>query len=307
VSQSDKQDPIEKELTMAQKYAAWVMRNRLLVVMIVVITTLLAATQIPNLDIRNDPDTLLPPSNRYVATNAYGEQKFGMGNLMVLGFILKEPGDIYQPWFINLVKDVHERMVALPNSRGENFLDLAAQKIKYMGASDGSLVFKRLIPTDGISSDPQVAKKQLAFLKEGLETNPVMAPMLLYMEDAEGNRCEMPRATAVSSVRRAVPPVAPSSSATTTMALRKSTFPGFAKSSRSRTRCAKNTATRSRSALRASPISLPTCSTTWSTSGGCSSFPSLSCLPSCGGRTRAGAALYSRCLACSRPSSSPWV
>ena len=175
--------------TLSTRYAAWVMRNRMLVVMLVLITTVLAALQIKNLDIRNDPDTLLPPSNRYVATNAYGEQKFGMGNLMVLGFILKEPGDIYQPWFVNLVRDVHEKMVNLSNSRGENFMDLAAQKIKYMGADEGSLVFKRLIPTAGISDDPDKAKQQLAFLKEGLENNPVMAPMLLYMEDASGNRC----------------------------------------------------------------------------------------------------------------------
>jgi len=174
---------------LAARYAAWVMRNRILVILVVLITTVLASLQIKNLDVRNDPDTLLPATNRYVATNAYGEQKFGMGNLMVLGFILKEPGDIYQPWFVNLVKEVHEKMVALPNSRDNNFMDLAAQKIKYMGASDGSLVFKRLIPTAGISEDPAVAKEQLAFLKEGLETNPVMAPMLLYMEDAEGNRC----------------------------------------------------------------------------------------------------------------------
>ena len=175
--------------TLSTRYAAWVMRNRMLVVLVVLITTVLAALQIKNLDIRNDPDTLLPPSNRYVATNAYGEQKFGMGNLMVLGFILKEPGDIYQAWFVNLVQEVHEKMVALSNSRGENFMDLAAQKIKYMGASEGSLVFKRLISTAGISDDPEQAKEELAFLKEGLENNPVMAPMLLYMEDADGNRC----------------------------------------------------------------------------------------------------------------------
>ncbi len=175
--------------TLAARYAAWVMRNRILVVLVVLVSTLLASTQIQYLDVRNDPDTLLPASNRYTATNAYGEQKFGMGNLMVLGFILKEPGDIYQPWFVNLVKDIHEKMIALPNSRPNNFMDLAAQKIKYMGASNGSLVFKRLIPVDGISSDPAEAKDQLAFLKEGLENNPVMAPMLLYMEDAEGNRC----------------------------------------------------------------------------------------------------------------------
>ncbi len=177
------------EQNLASRYAAWVMRNRILVVLVVLITTVLAAFQIKHLDVRNDPDTLLPPSNRYVATNAYGEQKFGMGNIMVLGFILKEPGDIYQPWFINLVKEIHDKMVALPNSRDNNFMDIAAQKIKYMGAQDGSLVFKRLIPTSGISEDPVNAKEELAFLKEGLETNPVMAPMLLYMEDANGQRC----------------------------------------------------------------------------------------------------------------------
>ncbi len=30
----------------------------------------------------------MPKSNRYVATNTYGEQKFGFGNIMV-GFVLK--------------------------------------------------------------------------------------------------------------------------------------------------------------------------------------------------------------------------
>ncbi len=96
------------ENKLSTRYAAWVMRNRILVVLVVLITTVLAALQIRHLDVRNDPDTLLPPTNRYVATNAYGEQKFGMGNIMVLGFILKQPGDIYQPWFINLVKEIHD-------------------------------------------------------------------------------------------------------------------------------------------------------------------------------------------------------
>lgn len=183
-------DILKREENMASAYARWVMRNRPLIIILLLIATIAAALQIKNLDIRNDPDTLLPPSNRYVATNAYGEQKFGMGNLMVLGFILKQPGDIYEPWFINMVKDVHEQMVNLPNSRGENFLDLAAQKIKYMGSDGQSLVFKRLIPTDGISDNPGQAQEELDFLKEGLETNPVMAPMLLYMEDKNGERCE---------------------------------------------------------------------------------------------------------------------
>ena len=174
----------------ARTYAKFVMRFRWPVIFLILLATIVAALQIKNLDVRNDPDTLLPPSNRYVATNLYAEQKFGMGNLMVLGFVLKGEGDIYQPWFLNMVQEIHEKMVDLPNSRGYNFMDIGAQKIKYMGAQDGSLVFKRLLPVEGISDDSATAEKQMAFLKEGLEENPVLAPMLVYMEDAAGNRCE---------------------------------------------------------------------------------------------------------------------
>lgn len=170
-------------------YAEFVMRYRLPVILLLLIGTIAGALQIQYLDVRNDPDTLLPPSNRYVATNNYGEQNFGMGNLMVFTLKVRD-GDIYQPWFINKVQEIHNRLVALPNARSANFIDIAAQKIKYMGADENGLVFKRLIPTEGISDDPETARQQLAFLKEGIKTNPVMGPMLVSMEDANGNLCK---------------------------------------------------------------------------------------------------------------------
>ena len=40
-------------------------------------------------------------------------------------------------------------------------LSIIAQKIKYMGADENGLVFKRLIPTEGISDDPEKAYEQL--------------------------------------------------------------------------------------------------------------------------------------------------
>jgi len=174
--------------SIARRYAEFVMAQRWPIMIVTLIATIIFAFYVKDLDMRNDPDTLLPPSNRYVATNLYAEYNYGMGNLMVVGLRIKE-GDIYQPWFINLAQDVHRQMEALPESRGANFISLAAQKVKYMGADENGLIFKRLIPTDGISDDPEVAKQQLAFLKEGMETNPVMAPMLVYMEDANGNKC----------------------------------------------------------------------------------------------------------------------
>ncbi len=177
-----------KENPWADAYADFVLRMRWPIIALLLIVTVVAALQIHKLDIRNDPDTLLPPSNRYVATNLYAEHNFGMGNLMVFALKVKE-GDIWQPWFINKVQEIHNRLEALPHSRVANFIDIAAQKIKFMGTDENGLVFKRLIPTEGISDDPEKAKEQLAFLREGVKTNPVMAPMLVSMWDAEGNRC----------------------------------------------------------------------------------------------------------------------
>jgi hypothetical protein len=177
-----------KENAWANAYADFVLRNRWVIIILLVIATIAAALNIHKLDIRNDPDTLLPPSNRYVATNLYAEHNFGMGNLMVFALKVKE-GDIWQPWFINKVQEIHNKLEALPHSRSANFIDIAAQKIKYMGTDENGLVFKRLIPTEGISDDPAKAKEQLAFLREGVKNNPVMAPMLVSMWDADGNRC----------------------------------------------------------------------------------------------------------------------
>ncbi|MBF0194448.1 MAG: MMPL family transporter [Magnetococcales bacterium] len=186
---SSQESPRTKEELFSRRYAKFVMENRRIILAIVAFITLLAAFQIHKLDIRNDPDTLLPPSNRYVATNAYAEKHFGMGNMMVIGVEVKE-GDIYKPWFINMVQEIHQKMAELPAARPENFMSLAAQKVKYMGADENGLVFKRLIPTQGISlDDPALAKKQLDFLKEGLQDNPVMSPMLLYGEDSNGEVC----------------------------------------------------------------------------------------------------------------------
>jgi predicted RND superfamily exporter protein len=176
----------------ASAYADFMMKIRWPLLVVLLGITVFFALQIPNVDIRNDPDTLLPETNRYVATNAYGEQKYGMGNLMVFGLEVLEGEDIYQPWFINMVQELHQKVEGLATSRGKNFLDIAAQKVKYMGSTeDGGLQFKRLIPTGGISTtDSAQAAKELAFLKEGVEDNPVMAPMLIYKKHPEtGRKC----------------------------------------------------------------------------------------------------------------------
>lgn len=173
----------------AENYANFVIKFRWPLMLILLVVTIVASLQVKYLDMRNDPDTLLPPTNRYVATNLYAEHNFGMGNLMVFALRIKE-GDVYKGWFINKIQEIHDRLVNLPTARESNFIDVAAKKIKFMGADENGLVFKRLIPTEGISEDPEKAKQEIAFLKEGIETNPVIGPMLIGFEDENGNKCE---------------------------------------------------------------------------------------------------------------------
>ena len=75
------------------KYAQFALRFKWLILTFTLLTTLFFALQIKNIDIRNDPDTLLPQTNKYVSTNNFIEGFFGMGNLFVVSIKMKD-GDM---------------------------------------------------------------------------------------------------------------------------------------------------------------------------------------------------------------------
>ena len=89
---------LEKENRLAGQYADFVLRFRWPIIVGLLTVTVLATTQVRHLDIRNDPNNLLPATNRYVATNQYVERHFAMGNFVAFALRVKQ-GDIYQPWF----------------------------------------------------------------------------------------------------------------------------------------------------------------------------------------------------------------
>ncbi len=184
-----------KQSKISQQYAKFVLKFRWPIILLLIASTLVGALFVDQLDIRNDPDTLLPPTDRYVATNLYGEHTYGMGNLMVWGMKVKE-GDIYQngdPWFINMVQDLHNAVTELDHANVPNFIDIVSSKVKYMGLDEeGSLQFKRMLPVEGIPTDnPEQAKADLKFLEDALHNHPAMESMLVYYEDANGNKCDL--------------------------------------------------------------------------------------------------------------------
>jgi predicted RND superfamily exporter protein len=177
--------------TYADRYARFVLRHRLVVIIGLIVLTLLSALFVKNINLRNDPDSLLPLSNRYISTNLYIENRYGMGNIMVWGLKVKE-GDIFQPWFLNLLNNLFDDLSQLDFANSDNFIGLPSPKLRHMGLNEeGGLDFKRLMPANGFSEDPEEQAEQIAFLKTGLQKHPVLEPLLVYYQDDDGNRCDL--------------------------------------------------------------------------------------------------------------------
>ncbi len=179
--------------TVAERYARFVLRHRWAVMLSILFFTLIAGYYVKDVNLRNDPDSLLPLSNRYIATNLYNEQHYGMGNIMVWGLKLKQgQGDIFQPWFVDMLTHFYRDVSQLNYANPENFAGLPSSKMRHLGLSeDGGLDFKRLIPFSGLSSDPATRQQQIAFLKNGIQTHPVLEPLLVYYEDSAGQKCNL--------------------------------------------------------------------------------------------------------------------
>jgi predicted RND superfamily exporter protein len=174
----------------AAAYARFVLKHRWAVILLLFTSTLLALVFVNRVNLRNDPDSLLPLSNRYIATNLYGDLNYGMGNLMVWGLKVKQ-GDIYQPWFIEMVHAFYQDVSALDFANAANFVGLPSSKLRHLGITpSGSLDYRRLLPVNGLAADPWVRQGQIDYLRQGLEKHLVLEPLLLYYQDAEGNKCE---------------------------------------------------------------------------------------------------------------------
>ncbi|MES9928539.1 MAG: MMPL family transporter, partial [Candidatus Thiodiazotropha sp. 6PDIVS] len=175
----------------AADYARFVLRHRRLTILLLFAVTLAALFYVNQVNLRNDPDSLLPLSNRYIATNLYSDHAYGMGNLMVWGLKLKQ-GDIYQPWFISMVEAFYRDVSTLPYANLANFVGLPSSKLRNLGITEnGSLDFSRLLPVNGISADPQQQQFQIQYLRAGLEKHIVLEPLLVYYQDSQGEKCEI--------------------------------------------------------------------------------------------------------------------
>ncbi|MEW8029141.1 MAG: MMPL family transporter [Candidatus Thiodiazotropha sp.] len=175
----------------ADAYARFVIQHRRAVIILLFASTLLALFFVNRVNLRNDPDSLLPLTNRYIATNLYSDLTYGMGNLMVWGLKVKQ-GDIYQSWFLEMVHDFYRDVSGLEFANAVNFVGLPSSKLRNLGISDkGSLDYRRLMPANGFAADEQERQRQIEYLRQGLEKHLVLEPLLIYYQDGKGDKCQM--------------------------------------------------------------------------------------------------------------------
>jgi uncharacterized protein len=175
----------------ADRYARFVLRYRWAVILLCFASTIWSAFYIDEIDLRNDPDSLLPLSNPYIATNLYTETTYGMGNLMVWGMKVKQ-GDIYQPWFLSMLHAFYQDVSTMDYANSGNFVGLPSPKLRNVGVDrGGSLDFGRLFPVNGLSENAIEEHRQIAYLRQGLEKHLVLQALLLYYQDRQGEKCEL--------------------------------------------------------------------------------------------------------------------
>lgn len=157
-----------------EAYLQWLLRRRWPVIVGVLLITVLALSQARYLKIIIDPNTMLPQSHPYVATNNQVERIFGSKNLLVIGVAPKQ-GDIFQPAVLAKIQRISGELLRAPGVIKDNLLSLSARRVKNISGS-----------TDGFDVQPLMAKlpqneAQLTALRQALQNNP------LYLDSIVAN------------------------------------------------------------------------------------------------------------------------
>src|SRR5262249_46061737 len=139
---------------------------RRLVVAATLAATALFASQIRNLEIVIDPNTMLPQAHPYVVGTSLAERVFGTNYTLVIAVAPKH-GDVWRPEVLERVQRISEGLLAIPGIGKETLLSLSARRAKEIRGGRDTLEVRPLMPRV-----PQTPA-ELERLKRAIETNPI--------------------------------------------------------------------------------------------------------------------------------------
>ena len=159
-----------------RRYVEWMIRYRLLVMVLTLIVSGALAFQIKNLKIVIDPNTNLPQDHPYVMATNQVEKLFGSKNVVVIGITPKQ-GTAYQPDVLTKIQRITTALLDTPGILKENTLSLSAHRAKkILGTADGMEV-RPLMETV-----PQTPG-EIEALRQTVRGNPVYSGVIISKDE----------------------------------------------------------------------------------------------------------------------------
>lgn len=147
---------------MLERYGEWVVRNRLVMLVITMAITLLMGLQLRNLSVIVDADELLPRDHPFVVVTERVQEIFGNRFTVVIG-VTPESGDVFTPETLGKVLDITQRLSVTEGVAPGNIQSLAAPRAKDISGNEDGLVVSRLLDqVPATLAEAQAVKTRLA-------------------------------------------------------------------------------------------------------------------------------------------------
>jgi len=132
--------------TLLRRYVEWVTLHPKPIILVILVISAVLATSIPGLRIENERKLQLPSNDPIIQLDDEILTIFGGGKFTMIGVAPKQ-GDIFQPWVLQRIKDITEKVQAIPGVNPGKVLSIAAPKVKSIEAGqEGEILVRRLMP-----------------------------------------------------------------------------------------------------------------------------------------------------------------
>ena len=145
-----------------ERYARWVVRHRLAVLLTVLLGTLLLARTATRLHVEVDPDRQLPQDHPFIQALNDVHRIFGDKNLVVVG-LFPHDGNVFTPHFLAKLAEVTDRIRRLPGANPALVQSLAAPTVKDIRGTEEGMEVERVMETAPADADGAAEVRRRAF------------------------------------------------------------------------------------------------------------------------------------------------
>ncbi len=132
--------------TLLRRYVEWVTRHPKGIILVILLISAFLATSIPGLHVENERKLQLPGNDPIIRLDDEILTIFGGGKFTMIAVAPKQ-GDVFQPWVLEKVKAITEKVQAIPGVDPDKVLSIASPKVKSIeSGQEGEIVVRRLMP-----------------------------------------------------------------------------------------------------------------------------------------------------------------